>query len=104
MSFSILPCVSNVCWQSGQLSFSTSGSGSVSESFYLLNNLLLLDEVVMAEWAMIVRSFRRSLHLFVVFSYKVDLSPERINFIDPYGSQPDIDVDVPGEVARTTLG
>ena len=62
-----------------------------------LNNFLLLDEVGMAEWARIVKYFRRSFG-WVVFSYKVDLSPGRINFVDPDGSQSDIDVDVLAEV------
>ena len=66
-----------------------------------LNNLLLLDEVGMAEWARIVKYFRRSFG-WVVFSYKVDFSPGRINFVDPDGSQSDIDVDVLAEVLRAT--
>ena len=46
-------------------------------NFHVLNNLLLVDEVGMAEWARIVRSFRRSLHLLSCFLLQGWLKPRK---------------------------
>ena len=46
-------------------------------SFHVLNKLLLLDEVNMAEWARIVRSFRHSLHLVSCFLLQGWLKPRK---------------------------
>ena len=51
----------------GSLASAPQVLGLFLKIFHVLNNLILVDKVDMAEWARIVRSFRRSLHLLSYF-------------------------------------